>query len=79
MRARARQGNVALADTAQRHVKVLDANTKKHRTSIDIEIAAKLRTVESGTYPRFRRVEACAGTPYTGDDDIVMPTHARRR
>lgn len=34
-------------------VKVLDANTKKHRTTINIEKAAKLRTVEGPHGPRF--------------------------
>ena len=54
-------------------VMAMDANTGKHRSTVDIEQAAKLRT-ESGTYPRFRKAEACAGTPYTGEDDLVMPT-----
>ena len=49
-------------------VMAMDANTGKHRSTVDIEQAAKLRT-ESGTYPRFRKAEACAGTPY--DDKAV--------
>ena len=55
-------------------VMVMDANTGKHRSTIDVKKAAKLRTVELGTYPRFRKVEACAGTPYTGENDLVVPT-----
>jgi hypothetical protein len=55
-------------------VMVLDANTGTHRSTVNIEIAAKLRAVETGTYPRFRKAEACAGTPYTGEDDLVLPT-----
>src|SRR5262249_14296748 len=41
-------------------VTLLDGETGKPRTIIDIEKAAKVRTVETGTYPRFRRVETCA-------------------
>jgi hypothetical protein len=55
-------------------VMVLDASTGRHRTTVNIEIAAKLRVVETGTYPRFHKAEACAETPYTGEDDLVLPT-----
>ena len=56
-------------------VMVMDANTGKHRTTVNIEAAAKLRTVETGTCPRFRRLETCAGSPPAGEDDyLVLPT-----
>jgi hypothetical protein len=55
-------------------VMVMDANTGKHRTTVNIEAAAKLRTVESGSCPRFRKVEACAESPPTGEDDLILPT-----
>jgi hypothetical protein len=44
-------------------VTMLDGVTGKPRTLIIIEKAAKLRTVETGTYPRFRRIETCAERP----------------
>jgi hypothetical protein len=56
---------------------VLDANTGEHRTTVNIKAAAKLRTVESGTYPRFRKVEACAELSPIGEDDLVVPTPYR--
>jgi hypothetical protein len=40
-------------------VSVLDGKTGKPRTRVNIERAAKLRTVETGNAPRFRTV-ACA-------------------
>jgi hypothetical protein len=43
---------------------MLDGKTGKPRTIINIEKAAKLRTVETGNAPRFRNV-ACAGSPYS--------------
>ena len=46
--------------TGQLHM--LDGKTGKPRTIIDIERAAKLRTVETGNAPRFRNV-ACAESP----------------
>jgi hypothetical protein len=52
----------------------MDANTHEHRSTVDIEKAGKVRAVETGTYPRFRKAEACAETPYTGEDDLVLPT-----
>jgi hypothetical protein len=56
-------------------VMVMDANTGKHRSTVNIEKAAKLRTVETGTYPRFRRVETYAESPPVGEDDyLVVPT-----
>jgi hypothetical protein len=36
-------------------VKVIDASTGKHRTTVDIERAAKLRTEEGPHGPRFVR------------------------
>ena len=41
---------------------MLDGKTGRPRTIIDIERAAKLRTVETGNAPRFRKV-ACAERP----------------
>jgi len=38
---------------------MLDGKTGRPRTIIDIEKAARLRTVETGNAPRFRKV-ACA-------------------
>src|SRR5262245_61186567 len=42
---------------------VVDGETSKPRTIIDIEKTAKVRTVETGTSPRFRRIETCAESP----------------
>ena len=44
-------------------VTMLDGATGKPRTIINIEKAAKVRTVETGSYPRFRRIETCAESP----------------
>jgi hypothetical protein len=41
-------------------VVVLDANTGKHRSTVNIEKAAKFATVETGSYPRLRRAETYA-------------------
>jgi hypothetical protein len=53
---------------------MLDGKTGKPRTIIDIETAAKLRTVETGNAPRFRNV-ACAQRPHSpeseGDGHLV--------
>jgi hypothetical protein len=43
---------------------ILDGKTGKPRTIIDIEKAARIRTVETGNAPRFRNVP-CAGSPYS--------------
>jgi hypothetical protein len=61
-------------------VKVMDADTKKHRTTVNIEKAAKLRTVEGPHGPRF---VACQETyldrPPTGETDLVgTPLRSRR-
>jgi hypothetical protein len=48
-------------------VTMLDGATGKPRTIIDIERAAKVRTVETGSSPRFRRVETCAESPPPGE------------
>jgi hypothetical protein len=39
------------------------------RTIIDIEKAARLRTVETGNAPRFRRNETCAESPPAAEID----------
>ena len=52
-------------------VTMLDGATGKPRTIIDIEKAAKVRTVETGTYPRFRRVERYAETPPAAETQVV--------
>ena len=54
-------------------VMVMDAITMKHRTTVNIEKAAKLRMVETGTHPRFRMAETYAGSPPAGEDDL-LPT-----
>src|SRR5262245_10216929 len=41
------------------------------RTIIDIEKAARLRTVETGNAPRFRRNETCAGGSQTAETEEV--------
>ena len=67
-------------------VTVLDGATGKPRTIIDIEKAAKVRTVETGTYLRFRRVERYAeslpaaethvvGMDVLTDKVLVLATH----
>ena len=45
-----------------------DGKTGKPRTIIDIEMAAKLRTVETGNAPRFRN-ETYAESPQTAETD----------
>src|SRR5262245_29841124 len=52
-------------------VTLVHGETGKPRTIIDIEKAAKVRTVETGTYPRFRRIETCAGSPPTAETGLV--------
>ena len=47
---------------------LLDGKTGKPRIIIDIEKAARLRTVETGNAPRFRNV-ACAQGPQTAETD----------
>jgi hypothetical protein len=44
-------------------VTLVDGETGKPRTIINIEKAAKVRTVETGSAPRFRRIETCAESP----------------
>src|SRR5262245_16475371 len=44
-------------------VTMLDGATGTRRTVINIEKAANVRIVETGTYPRFRRIETCAESP----------------
>ena len=58
--------DLARALLAQGHtgkVTMLDGATGKPWTIIDIEKAAKVRTVETGTHPRFRRIERYAESP----------------
>ena len=52
-------------------VTMLDGATGKPRTIIDIEKAAKVRTVETGTYPRFRRIERYAESPPAAETQVV--------
>src|SRR6476660_901638 len=52
-------------------VTLLDGATGKPRTIINIEKAAKVRTVETGTYPRFRRIETCAESPLAAETQVV--------
>jgi hypothetical protein len=52
-------------------VTLMDGETGKPRTIIDIEKAAKVRTVETGTCPRFRRIETCAESPPTVETGAV--------
>ena len=54
---------------------MLDGKTGKPRTVVDIEKAAKLRTVETGNAPRFRNV-ACAGNPYSPETKRGSTTEA---
>ena len=46
---------------------MLDGKTHRPRTIINIARAAKLRTVETGNAPRFRRYEAYAQRPPAGE------------
>jgi hypothetical protein len=61
-------------------VMVVDANTGKHRTTVNIEKAAKLRMVETANAPRFRNAES----PYSPETDGAHlclpqgPLHDRR-
>jgi hypothetical protein len=52
-------------------VTMLDGATGKPRTIINIEKAAKVRTVETGTHPRFRRIETCAESPPAAEANRV--------
>jgi hypothetical protein len=59
-------------------VMVLDADTGKHRTTVNIEKAAKLRTEEGPYGPRFVRFrETVVERPYAGEEDLVLPTLPR--
>jgi hypothetical protein len=48
-------------------VTIVDGATGKPRTIINIEKAARLRTIETGACPRFRAVETCAESPPAGE------------
>ena len=61
-------------------VTLFDGATGNPRTLIDIEKAAKVRTVETGTHPRFRRIETCAESPPAAETEvggIDMPSRTR--
>jgi len=51
-------------------VTLIDGATGKARSNIDIETAAKVRTVETGSAPRFRCIETCAGSPQTAEKSV---------
>jgi hypothetical protein len=73
-RSRDPETDLARALLARGHtgkVTMLDGATGKPRTIIDIEKAAKVRTVETGTYPRFRRVERYAESPPAAETQVV--------
>jgi hypothetical protein len=73
-RSRDPETDLARALLARGHtgsVTLLDGATGKPRAIIDIEKAAKVRTVETGTYPRFRRIETCAESPLAAETQVV--------
>jgi hypothetical protein len=73
-RSRDPETDLARALLARGHtgsVTLLDGATGKPRTIIDIEKAAKVRTVETGTYPRYRRVERYAESPPAAETQVV--------
>src|SRR5262245_61022863 len=59
-------------------VTVIDGATGRPRTIINIDKAPRVRTVETGTYPRFRRVEICAEAPPAGEtaSQVVEPAES---
>ena len=70
-RSRDPETDLARALLARGHtgkVTMLDGATGKPRTIIDIEKAAKVRTVET---PRFRRVERYAESPPAAETQVV--------
>ena len=73
-RSRDPETDLARALLARGHtgtVTLLDGATGKPRTIINIEKAARVRSVETGTYPRFRRIETCAESPPTAETESV--------
>jgi hypothetical protein len=73
-RSRDLETDLARALLARGHsgkVTMLDGATGKPRTIIDIEKAAKVRTVETGTYARFRRIERYAESPPAAETQVV--------
>ena len=73
-RSRDPETDLARALLARGHsgkVTMLDGATGKPRTIIDIEKAATVRTVETGTYPRFRRIERYAESPPAAETQVV--------
>src|SRR5262245_5710933 len=72
-RSRDPETDLARALLARGHtgtVTMLDGATGKARTIINIEKAAKVRTVETGAHPGFRRIETCAESPPTAETPI---------
>ena len=72
-RSRDPETDLARALLARGHtgkVTMLDGATGKPRTIIDIEKAAKVRTVETGTHPRFRRIERYAESPPAAETQV---------
>src|SRR5262245_29558520 len=82
-RSRDPETDLARALLAQGHtgtVTMLDGDTGTPRTIINIEKAAKVRTVETGSAPCFRRIETCAESPPAaetpiGDTRPIKDTH----
>ena len=73
-RSRDPEPDLARAMLARGHkgrVTLLDGATGKPRTIINIEKAAKVRTVETGTYARFRCIETCAESPPAAETEMV--------
>ena len=73
-RSRDPETDLARALLARGHtgqVTMLDGATGKPRTIVDIEKAAKVRTVETGTYPRFAALRACAESPPAAETEVV--------
>jgi hypothetical protein len=71
-RSRDPETDLARALLARGHtgsVTMIDGATGRPRTIINIEKAAKVRTVETGTYPRFRRIETCAESPLAAETE----------
>ena len=56
-------------------IAVHDANTGKHRSTVDIEKAAKVRTEERPHGPRFVKYQqAVVDRPPAGEEPLVLPT-----
>jgi hypothetical protein len=56
-------------------VKVLDANTGKHRSTVNIEKAAKLRADYLRTrFVKWKAYSAASVASRTAEEDLVVPT-----